>query len=411
MRYQTPDRNRLGGPEHRSEVDNRQDVDRRSAWFPYLDLTRGLAALLVALGHLRGFVFIDFGKLDHPSFVWAFFYLITGFGHEAVMAFFVLSGFLVGGTVVSRGGLPQWSWSDYAITRMTRLWIVLIPALLLTALWDNLGIAITGSPFYAGKMSLVYGSGPTSDPSGYTIACFLGNLAFLQTIIVPTFGSNGPLWSLANEFWYYALFPLLFCSLATKMPLTIKVGSVVSAFIICYMLPLGIVLYGLIWLLGVAAFTLRRIAVVRVYRNMLLVPSGIILLAALALTRVSILTGFAADFTIGAAVAGMLAPLSEMKLTNSILTKLSRAAAEFSYTLYLVHFPIAAFLGCYILKNQRLTPNLTSATIYMALLAIVVVYAWGVYLIFERNTPSARRAISQLVDQIRSERTRKRTAE
>jgi len=35
------------------------------------------------------------------------------------------------------------------------------------------------------------------------------NVFFLQTITVPVYGSNSPLWSLANEFWYYLLFPLL----------------------------------------------------------------------------------------------------------------------------------------------------------------------------------------------------------
>jgi peptidoglycan/LPS O-acetylase OafA/YrhL len=97
------------------------------SWWPYLDLARGLAALLVAMGHLRGFVFVDFPTLEHPGLVWSVFYFATGFGHQAVMAFFVLSGFLVGGTVVSRTEAGQWSWSDYAITRMTRLWIVLLP--------------------------------------------------------------------------------------------------------------------------------------------------------------------------------------------------------------------------------------------------------------------------------------------
>jgi peptidoglycan/LPS O-acetylase OafA/YrhL len=37
----------------------------------------------------------------------------------------------------------------------------------------------------------------------------LGNLVFLQAILVPTWGSNGPLWSLAFEFWFYIWFPTL----------------------------------------------------------------------------------------------------------------------------------------------------------------------------------------------------------
>lgn len=40
-------------------------------------------------------------------------------------------------------------------------------------------------------------------------AVLLGNLLFLQTKITQEFGSNGPLWSLFSEFWYYVLVPRL----------------------------------------------------------------------------------------------------------------------------------------------------------------------------------------------------------
>ena len=42
----------------------------------------------------------------------------------------------------------------------------------------------------------------------------MGNLFFLQTIFVPPFGSNAPLWSLSFEFWYYLLFPLCLFALS-----------------------------------------------------------------------------------------------------------------------------------------------------------------------------------------------------
>ncbi len=379
-------------------------------WWPYLDLARGVAALLVALSHLRGFVFVDFYAVDHPGFVWSSFYFVTGFGHQAVMVFFVLSGFLVGGTVVSRAKAGQWSRIDYAITRMTRLWIVLLPALLLTALWDNLGIAITGSPFYNGGMTAIYNSGPLPDPSRYNVASFFGNLTFLQTIVVPTFGSNDPLWSLANEFWYYFLFPLLFCSVAAKAKVGVKLSGVATALAICYVLPTGLLIYGLIWMLGVAVFVLhKKVTLTRSYRNILLALSGSLLAAALTFSRTRALG--VGDFAIGVAFAAMLLPLSQLRRASLMVTKLSRAGAEFSYTLYLVHFPVAAFLACYVLDNRRLMPSLTSATIFVGLLAIVILYAYGVYFLFERNTRAAKQVIAQLVVQFYPSKASKATVE
>jgi peptidoglycan/LPS O-acetylase OafA/YrhL len=64
-----------------------------------LDLVRGLSALVVMAGHLRAFIFEDFGNLATPGPLSKIFYFITGLGHQAVMVFFVLSGYFVGGAV------------------------------------------------------------------------------------------------------------------------------------------------------------------------------------------------------------------------------------------------------------------------------------------------------------------------
>ena len=66
-----------------------------------LDLVRGLSALLVMLGHLRSFLFLDFGELHGAGVIAKLFYFCTGLGHQAVMVFFVLSGYFVGGSVLS----------------------------------------------------------------------------------------------------------------------------------------------------------------------------------------------------------------------------------------------------------------------------------------------------------------------
>jgi peptidoglycan/LPS O-acetylase OafA/YrhL len=66
----------------------------RNLW---LDLLRGLSALVVCLVHLRNAVLLDGSDLIHPSIPQKAFYFITGFGHQAVIFLFVLSGYFVGG--------------------------------------------------------------------------------------------------------------------------------------------------------------------------------------------------------------------------------------------------------------------------------------------------------------------------
>ena len=93
-----------------------------------LDIIRGLAALEVMFSHLRGFLFEDFPRLPHPSLLVKAFYYLTGFGHQAVIIFFVLSGYLVGGSVLvaKQDGFCL----RYSVQRLARLWIVLVPCLL-----------------------------------------------------------------------------------------------------------------------------------------------------------------------------------------------------------------------------------------------------------------------------------------
>ena len=179
---------------------------------------------------------------------------------------------------------------------------------------------------------------------------------------------------------------------------------------ICYLLPTELLIYGLIWMLGVAIFVLHsRVTLTRSYRNILLALTGSLFAAALTFSRTRNLD--VGDFAIGVTFAAMLLPLSQLRRTSSIVTKLSRAGAEFSYTLYLVHFPIVAFLACYLLDNRRLMPSLWSATIFAGLLSIVILYAYGIYFLFERNTRAAKQAISQLVDQFYLSKAGRATAE
>ena len=100
-----------------------------------LDLLRGLAAFEVFLCHVRGGSFVEYGALpagEKTHFVAALF-LLSRLGDEAGMVFFILSGFLVGGQIVRHVQEKRFNLASYAVDRLTRILVPLVPACLLTA--------------------------------------------------------------------------------------------------------------------------------------------------------------------------------------------------------------------------------------------------------------------------------------
>jgi peptidoglycan/LPS O-acetylase OafA/YrhL len=93
----------------------------------YLDLLRLLAALQVAICHLS---WTRIGALDRNIF--------SEGGHEAVIVFFVLSGFVVRHAAEKR----DHSFSDFVTSRISRLYSVVIPCLAATVLCDLAGRAL-----------------------------------------------------------------------------------------------------------------------------------------------------------------------------------------------------------------------------------------------------------------------------
>jgi peptidoglycan/LPS O-acetylase OafA/YrhL len=230
-----------------------------SAWMPgklsaaasdSLDLIRALAACAVMVGHLRALFFVDFRQLSHKSWPLEALYFFTGFGHQAVIVFFVLSGFLISSTVIRSHVLGKWSWRDYAVNRATRLYVVLIPGLLFGFFWDRLGSWLFAAKgIYAQPLSDL---GPAVPLQNLTAGNFLGNFLFLQTILFNTFGSNAPLWSLANEFWYYVLFPvgLAACLAWARRRFHLALPFTCLAIFIGAFIGRGILIGFLIWLAG-----------------------------------------------------------------------------------------------------------------------------------------------------------------
>ena len=151
----------------------------------YLELLRLLAATEVVLFHVGGFPLLG----GHRA-VW------NAFGHEAVVVFFVLSGFVIAFAAHTREHTAK----AYAVSRLTRIYSVALPCLLFTVLFDRVGLALVPQ-LYAGLVT---------DGSAL-VRLVLGGLFLNESwALSAQMFSNTPYWSIAYEFWYYAVFAGLF---------------------------------------------------------------------------------------------------------------------------------------------------------------------------------------------------------
>jgi peptidoglycan/LPS O-acetylase OafA/YrhL len=362
------------------------------------DLLRGLAALIVVFEHWRNIFFVDYQQLPKHSALLLPLYILSGAGHQAVIVFFLLSGFFIGGSVLSSTAKNRWVWSDYLLRRFVRLWIVLIPALLLAACWDWSGIRMGHAP------GLYHG-----DVANHMIAnvemhlsprIFLANLFFLQTILASTFGSDGALWSLANEFWYYLLFPLGFFAIRKSTKLVPRIVCVVLFLAAAVLTHGGILNSFPIWLAGVALvkipapkFAARRAGLIRILASIVYVPIFF------GLSRLHGLPSLANDYVLTVVSFGYLWVLLSAKSRHGQGAKegATRGLARFSYTLYAVHIPLLVFLASLMVGDNRWLPTAAHLGMGVAPFVAVIVYAYAIAFCTEFRTDVVRGRLEKVL--------------
>lgn len=356
-----------------------------------MNLLRGIASLQVAAAHLRSELYPGLRGLEEPGIAYMGLAFLTGFAHQAVIVFFLISGWLVGGSLLNKIGQPR-ALRSYAIDRVTRLWTVLVPTLLLVI---GIGLATgAAAPTPAGFDA----------PGDFSAGAFVGNLLGLQTIVVERFGGNYPLWSLANETWYYIQFPLLLLVFTGRGLFQQAAGAAMLALTLAF-LPYVMSLYFGIWLLG-ALFSRIRIDC----------PAGVRMLLVAVAAGLSVyyrITGanddiipesFVQDLVCSLPVVLLLATLHRPARNSPILQRVGTAGkhlSEFSFTLYVLHAPVIELLqhvGRTWFRREKLDPSSAADfVIYFAILGILLGASYLSYLLFERNTYRVRRAVKRLL--------------
>jgi peptidoglycan/LPS O-acetylase OafA/YrhL len=157
-----------------------------------LDSLRGLAALVVVLHHIRALW--EAGVQPSPGILMSFLDIVTPFGTEAVMLFFVLSGFVLSLPAVN--GRPQ-TYLTFLIRRIFRIYVPYLAAIL---------ASVAGAFWLHGIITnIVWVHQAWSEPVDW-------HLVGQHVLFVGLFDTNqfdGPIWSLVYEMRISLIFPLL----------------------------------------------------------------------------------------------------------------------------------------------------------------------------------------------------------
>jgi peptidoglycan/LPS O-acetylase OafA/YrhL len=148
----------------------------------FLDVLRGVAALLVALFHIG-----NAGPTANPPFHWISHSLLN-FGSFGVMLFFVVSGFIIPASLERRGSLVEF-WIGRFFRLVPLFWLVVASVLVLY----RLGVLwLPGYIFSYNKLLILFGNGT-----------LLTNFVGSPHLVAPA-------WTLPYEICFYALTSVIF---------------------------------------------------------------------------------------------------------------------------------------------------------------------------------------------------------
>lgn len=297
-----------------------------------LDLIRALSAQMVAVGH--GISFLRIATwLHEPNFPW-----LQNIG---VLIFFLLSGFLITHSTFSKKARSDYNFKIFFIERFSRIYSGYLPAMILVVLLDVLFISLFGKSNY---------------PYDFGLKAFLGNLFMLEDyplfqkqIAVTSLGTARPFWTLAVEWWIYMFFGCLvlkksFSNRHLLYAVCLAISAVVP-FFNSIVAGRGNGLF-VVWMMGlVVAFLLNgRVTVCSPHRCAMI---SLVLLVAGFWHAYSVKTAY--DLIFAASLMGSLffavrALDSIGPVFNPGIGKIIKIAADYSFSLYLIHYSVFFYL-------------------------------------------------------------------
>lgn len=326
----------------------------------YLDLVRFLAACLVYLYHSNQRLLVS-SVLPASSY-----------GHSAVIVFFVLSGFVIAFITDTK----EKDVISYTASRLSRVYSVVLPALILTIVLDAIGRqlypALYDYPF---------------DQFMLRSAAGLMLLAEVWFVSITIF-SNVPFWSICYEVWYYAGFAMvIFLPRRSACWMIIALAALLGP---------KIVLLAPIWIAGVVLYRWQVFNTLSEFHAWALVLGSIVGIiafhqfdiAALGANQIRALIGsrwhaeltfskfFLSDYLLGLLVffnfVGMRRVCTRLAPVLLSMERPVRALAGYTLTLYLLHQPLFLFWGAVLHRDPNGYGYWTMMTVMVALSVLAI---------------------------------------
>ncbi len=314
----------------------------------FLDLSRWAAAAIVFISHLRNPLFLSYGYIDPDEInifiqIW---YFITGWAGEGVIIFFVLSGLLVGASGYEKISIGKFSSRNYLIDRVSRLYVAIIPALILSYIFDyfgstffsNVGFWDHSHPMINEKID------SASFESKLNFENFTANFFMLQHFFFDTLGSNSPLWTISAEFWFYIIFGVFGL---LKLGQSKKITVLLCFFIFIFLYFFGLEFIHLLgyWLVGVFAGAIKPNNIIKPFYAFLLVLSALVFSRIFINSSSSSLEVAIINYMVAISYGLLILSMRGKKIDYLIkFASVNKFLASFSFSLYLLHFPLMLFM-------------------------------------------------------------------
>lgn len=368
----------------------------------FLDGMRGLAAVYVMFAHLALLATANKGAqvLSSPILAWITRFL--SFPHYAVAVFIVLSGFCLMLPVVRSkdqklpGGLL-----GFAKRRARRILPPYYAALVLVL------ALFLGYHFYAQR------AGGLGDLSAEGVAELSAGNIVAHFLLIHDFSSlyshtlDGPMWSVAWEWHIYFIFALVLLPVWRRLGVVwTTVFGVALGFLPLVLLPKQYNLnWTCPWYIGLFAFGMTAAVVLcsredqfRFVKNRIFLNTALIVIAATLCTLGifrpqwidtdfwwlgdQLVGAFAALFILSS--VDQLKPGGLQKLAvKGLEARGTMALGAFSYSLYLIHFPILSKIA-HILAQHHRSPDAQFAFLLVIGIPVCVIAAYVFHLAFER---------------------------